>query len=255
MFCPKCGFENLADAQFCTKCGTPLVTQAAHGGYAHPAPPSFFGDVYAKAFTGFLFKKPIMLWGISLLSTLLTLLAILFSAGIPIIWIPIVLVLQIGLCNVFLRGFRGQQINANLLFEGFKKDVFFRNAGGMAWTELWLLIWLLIPFAGLVFVFIKYYSYRFVPFIMLEDPDISAADALKKSMTMTHGYRGKMFAADIVIIAGAIVLTLIFVLIALVPFLRILLFLYIIVLAALLPLILYTLGAVYYDKVSKLNAM
>jgi len=178
----------------------------------------------------------------------MTALAVMFGI-FPLIWLPIILVLQLGMANIFLSGYRGLPIDAKQLFEGFSGK-FFRNAGGMGWRSLWLLIWGFVPIVGII----KFYSYRFVPYIMLTHPDIHATDALKMSMAQTKGYKGKMFLTDLVIYAAIFVASLIFFFIRLIPFIGIVLFaLYIIVLIALLPLIVGTVEAVYYDKISKEN--
>ena len=219
--------------------------------YAPPAPKGFLSDVYSKAF-GFLFKKPLLLWGLSLLFTLLTLLAVTFGV-VPLIWLPIILVLELGMANIFLRGYRGQEISSTQLFEGFSKK-FFRNAGGMGWRSLWVLIWALIPVAGIFIAIAKFYSYRFVPYIMLADPDITATEALKKSMAQTKGHRGKMFVADLLIALAVIVSAIIFYFVALIPFVGIVLFvIYYLIIIAFVPLIEGTLGAVFYDKITKEN--
>jgi len=219
--------------------------------YAPPAPKGFLSDVYSKAF-GFLFKKPLLLWGLSLLFTLLTLLAVTFGV-VPLIWLPIILVLELGMANIFLRGYRGQEISSTQLFEGFNKK-FFRNAGGMGWRSLWVLIWALIPVAGIFIAIAKFYSYRFVPYIMLAEPDITATEALKKSMAQTKGHRGKMFVADLLIALAVIVSAIIFYLILLIPFVGVILFvIYYLIIIAFVPLIEGTLGAVFYDKITKEN--
>jgi len=182
----------------------------------------------------------------------MTTLAVMFTI-FPLIWLPIVLVLQLGMANIFLCGYRGMTINSKQLFEGFSGK-FFRNAGGMGWRSLWLLIWALIPIAGVIICIVKFYSYRFVPYIMLTNPDIHATDALKKSMAQTNGYKGKMFLTDLAIYAAIVVATVIFYFIMMIPVIGPVLFvIYAIVLVALLPLVAGTLEAVYYDKISKEN--
>jgi len=172
---------------------------------------------------------------------------------IPLIWLPVLLVLELGMANIFLSGYRGKEISSAQLFEGFSNK-FARNAGGMAWKSLWVLIWFLIPFAGIVLAIIKYYSYRFVPYIMLENPEITATEALKKSMRQTQGYKGKMFLADFLIILAIFVLSIIFALIAMIPFIGMFFFaIFTLVLAAFAPLVIGTLGAVYYDKITREN--
>lgn len=94
-------------------------------------------DAYKKALS-IVVTKPIMLWGLSLLYNLLTTLAIIFSL-LPIIWLPINLVLQLGVSSIYLAGIRGKKVNSDALFAGFKN--FFKNAGGMGWRALWMIIW------------------------------------------------------------------------------------------------------------------
>lgn len=184
----------------------------------------------------------------------MTLLAMGFGF-VPLIWLPIALVLELGMVNIFLSGYRGKPISATQLFEGFSNK-FFRNAGGMGWRSLWLLIWLLVPIAGPIIAIVKFYSYRFVPYIMLEEPDILATEALKKSMLWTNGYKGKMFLADFLLGLAVVVAGIIFGLIASLGgfgiFLAVVFF---VVLYAVLPLILGILEAVYYDKISKERPM
>ena len=264
MFCQKCGAENTREARFCAKCGDlldapangafPIQNQGYQqqpGSYQQPAQQLFFLDVYSKSF-GFLFKKPVLLWGLSLLCALMSMLAVMFCV-IPLIWLPVIWVLQLGMANIFLSGYRGQVISSTQLFEGFSKN-FFRNAGGMGWRSLWILIWCLIPIVGPIFAIIKTYSYRFVPYIMLNEPDIAATEALKKSMAQTKGYKFKMFLTDFLIVLAVIVLTLIFFFIMRIPYLGPILFLiYYLLLIALLPLLMGTISAVCYDKISKEN--
>jgi hypothetical protein len=69
----------------------------------------------------------------------------------------------------------------------------------MGWMALWILIWGLIPIVGPVFAVIKMYSYRFVPYIVIQNPDISATEALRLSMQKTEGFKGRMFLADLIV--------------------------------------------------------
>ena len=173
---------------------------------------------------------------------------------LPIIWLPIYFTLELGMANIFLCGYRGKPISISLLFEGFDKKVFVRNVGGLGWRTLWLLIWALIPFAGIVMFIIKMYSYAFVPYIMLNEPDISAGDALKKSMRMTYGYKGKMFLVNLLIGIGVFVLLLILFAIFMIPYVGWLIsgIAYIIVMA-LFPLLMGIVFAANYDKVVSEN--
>ena len=234
---------------------------APNGGYGYqqapppPQAPAGFtaGEAIRRAF-GVLKKKPMKLWGLSLMFTLLTGLVV-FLAFLPIISIPIILVLQVGMTAIYLDGYREKDVDSNQLFQGFSN--FARNAGGMGWMALWTIIWGIIPIVGPIFALIKNYSYCFVPYILLKDPEISAVDALKKSMSMTEGYRGKMFGAQILILLIVWGAVLVIGLLSMIPFVgilfRIIGVIVILVAGALLPLILGTLGAVFYDEVEKLS--
>ena len=157
--------------------------------------------IYEKAF-GVLMQKPFRLWGISLLSGLLT-----FIAGIafgPIIACTFVAttLLGVGMQMIYLNTYRTElQPKAAFLFAAFKKEKILKVAGGMAWSALWIFLWGLIPVVGVIFAIIRAYEYRFVPYILMTRDDVSATDAIKVSKEETMGYKGKMFGADILVYA------------------------------------------------------
>lgn len=211
-FCKNCGKE-LAGEKFCPNCGMP-----ADGGKPFQAQKKSKTGIRASELIfkalDVLEKKPIRLWGVSLLCQLLIGLAALFGV-LPIISVPIALVLNAGMAMVYLTGYRGGEVNADALFAGFKH--FFKVAGGMGWMALWILIWGLIPVVGPVFAIIKSYSYRFVPYIMIQDPDISATEALRLSIKRAEGYKGRMFLADFFVMLAVWVVILIFGALSLIP--------------------------------------
>lgn len=195
-FCMNCGKE-LQGENFCPNCGMPSdggkpyrpkkQARAALGIRAR--------DLIEKALQ-VLKEKPFRLWGVSLLCQLLVALAAALGM-LPIISIPIALVLNAGMAAVFLAGYRGQEVNSDALFAGFSR--FFKVAGGMGWMALWVFIWGLIPIVGPVFAVIKMYSYRFVPYIIIQDPEISATEALRLSVRKTEGFKGRLFLADFIV--------------------------------------------------------
>ncbi|MEN6339045.1 MAG: hypothetical protein ABFD03_02840 [Clostridiaceae bacterium] len=197
-FCSNCG-KVLNGEKFCPDCGAPTAGGTAPGAQKSRQKPAYHGlrsrDLVEKALA-VLKQKPIRLWGLSLLCQLLIGLAAAFGM-LPIIFVPIGFVLSAGMTAVFLTGYRGGEVNADALFAGFKR--FLPVAGGMGWMALWILIWGLIPFAGPVFAIIKSYSYRFVPYLMIQDPNISATEALRVSMQKTEGFKGRMFLADLMV--------------------------------------------------------
>ncbi len=173
-----------------------------------------------KAALSVLMKKPFVLWGLSLMSGLLTILAIIFCLPLPVVFIPVNLTLSAGMAMIYLDGLRGKQVNSDQLFKGFKN--FWHVAGGMAWMSLWVFIWSLIPILGIFIGVYKAYSYRFTPYILMTRPDISATEALRVSMRETQGKKGAMFGADIIIVLGFFVLVLILALLAQIPVLGVL---------------------------------
>ncbi len=84
-------------------------------------------------------------------------------------------------------------------FEGIWKDFagnWKRYLGIMAWTVLWTTLWSLLLFVP---GYIKSLSYRMAPYLMIQYPDMKAKDALKKSMEITSGYKGRLFGLDIIL--------------------------------------------------------
>ncbi|MDO4562752.1 MAG: hypothetical protein Q4C12_02845 [Clostridia bacterium] len=177
------------------------------------------GSIFGRVFQ-VLLRKPFLLWGLSLLGSLLASLAFVgFICVIPI-GIGVSYTLTAGMSLVFLDGLRGKEVNSNQLFAGFKN--FFHVAGGMAWMALWVLLWSLIPCVGIILGVYKAYSYRFTPYILITKPEISATDALKESIRMTYGYKGSMFAADLLLFAVPLFAFYIIALLASIPYIGIL---------------------------------
>ena len=149
------------------------------------------GYIYKKCFS-VLGNKPIRLWGLSLLSAMMSSFAVMFGM-LPIISVPITLTISAGMALVYLDGYRGIEVDSDQIFMGFKQ--FARVAGGMAWMGLWMIIWSMVPVYGII----KSYSYRFTPYILMTKPELSAGDALRESMKETNGLKGKMFLADLLL--------------------------------------------------------
>ena len=205
-----------------------------------------------KGALAILAKKPILLWGLSLLSQLLMVLAALFGV-LPIISLPITFALEAGLYTLYLKGYRGEEVSSADLFTGFKR--FMHTAGGMAWMYLWVFIWALIPVAGIVFAIIKAYEYAFVPYILINEPEVGATEALKKSKGMTNGIKAKMFWSEFVASAAVAVVCLILGLFAEIPYIGgifgLVLLVVDIVCALFMPIFLGLIRAGFYDTAHK----
>ncbi len=197
-------------------------------------------------------KKPVLLWGLSLLTQFLAALASIFGI-VPIVYLPIVLALNASLSVLYLKGFRGEEVSSADIFTGFKK--FMHVAGGMAWMGLWIILWSLIPIVGFVFAIIKAYEYAFTPYILITMPEIGATDALKKSKEMTKGLKAKMFWSEILIPVAVYIIVFVVGLLAMIPVLGILfglaLFIFLVLVAVLSPIFLGLIRAGFYDGAEK----
>ena len=172
-----------------------------------------------------LMKKPVQLWGLSLLGVILQSLSNLLCAAPPILGMGVSSTLSAGMENVFLDAYHQKDINSKQIFSGFSSGKsFLRIAGGMLWRTLWLFLWALfalIPIVGWVIapimLVVKGISYSFTPYLLLRKKDISPLDALKRSMEMTKGYRGKIFLTYLICYAALLVIGLLLFLIGHIP--------------------------------------
>ncbi len=179
-----------------------------------------FFDSYKRAF-GVLAKKPFVLWGLSLMSALLVIVATVMFGLIPGVGIAISYLLVCGMSKIYLDGLMGKAVYSDQLFVGFSKNCF-RIIGAMAWKDLWILIWALIPIAGPIIAVVKSYSYCFVPYIIVTYPNVKATEALRISKKLTNGLKTQMFLADLCIAAIAFGVFFILGLLAIIPILGIL---------------------------------
>lgn len=150
-----------------------------------------------KRALGVLAKKPMMLWGLSLLMAALTIIASVVTAGTPVVTFVVLYLFELGAAKLYLDGLAGNEVNSKQLFFAFNRN-FVRSAGAMAWRDLWQVLWGCVPVMGVI----KSYQYRFVPYIITNHPEVSAFDALKISMELTKGKKRHMFLADLIVAAA-----------------------------------------------------
>ncbi|MCH5213500.1 MAG: hypothetical protein J1G06_10840 [Oscillospiraceae bacterium] len=193
-------------------------------------------------------KKPVVLWGVSLLCAIISLLVATAGSAVPLIAIPIILTLSAGMSAVYLDGYNERTVSSKQLFKGFSKDCLLRVTGGMCWYYLWVLIWELVPVVGII----KAYSYRFTPYILITRPEVDATDALKISMMETKGYKLMMFLTDLLIVAAIIVAMIVLALLSAIPYVGILFavitVLFAIALVLFLPIFYGLVGAAFYQE-------
>ncbi len=246
MFCPNCGTKLPDGAGFCSECGYSISGAAAARG---PKTMNLSIEIIKRALLVIL-KKPFRLWGLSLLCGVLSVIAYCLGGPVLAIGFCVSLVLNLAMEWIYLDGYRGKEVGSNQLFEPFKN--FWKSFAGMGWRELWIFLWSLIPFAGIVFAIIKTYSYQLTPYILREG-DISPQEALRESMKRTKGYKGKMFLTDLLAAACLIIAALILVLLGMIPYVGVVfIVLYVILLiiiAVFGPLFFGLIRAAWYDEI------
>lgn len=211
--------------------------------------------IYKRAFA-VLMKKPLKLWGISLLFVLLTaVLGGLCGAAIPALAIAIGMLLGTSMTVIFLKGYRGEEVDAVQLFACFKDWATIKRVVlGLGWMALWIFIWGLIPVVGPIFALIRAYEYRLTPYILVFEPEVPITEAIKLSAQKTKGYKLQMWLADFVFALIVFAADLVLGLLALIPILGILFALALFVLnlavIALAPLFLGLVQAAFYEEIT-----
>jgi len=97
-------------------------------------------------------------------------------------------VLTAGVAYFFAKNYRGEKAEIGDMFAGFKN--FGHVLGGSLWMELFVWLWsMLFVIPGII----KAISYSMTPYILVDQPEVSAREALKLSMRMTKGHKGEIF--------------------------------------------------------------
>lgn len=101
-------------------------------------------------------------------------------------------IITIGRDGWALRYIRGENLSVGAVFDGFKiyKPVLAAGALRTVYTALWSLLFV-IP--GIV----KAYAYSMTGYIIYENPNLSAEQAIDISNRMTQGYKGELFVLDL----------------------------------------------------------
>ncbi len=137
-------------------------------------------------------------------------------------------IISVGSANVGLRAMRGEGYGIKDIFSGFKKNVYFRNVGGMAlftlfsglaalviiipgtllsialafllsklpvwaFVILYTLYMLILVAAALVPTLIIQFGLSRVPYLLAEDDSIKPMEAIKKSWRTMTGHKGEYF--------------------------------------------------------------
>ena len=215
-------------------------------------------NLYQKTFS-VLMKRPLRLWGITLLSSVLLVVVHIGFIGIPAVGFCALLLLEASMSMIYLNSYRtGLEPKTSYLLAAFRKDRIWRVLGGMAWMQLWIFLWSLIPIVGIVFGVIRAYEYAFVPYILMTRDDVRPTEAIKVSKAETMGYKGKLFGADLLLEGAYFVVILLLSLLSMIPYVGIVFTILRIVLTVvfgvLAPLFLGILHAAFYVEIQNRRA-
>ena len=100
---------------------------------------------------------------------------------------------------IFLNSYRtGLEPKTAYLFASFKKDRILRVLSGMAWMQLWIFLWSLIPgSSGSCSASSVCMNTASCPYILMTRDDVKPTDAIKISKQETMGHKGERCSARI----------------------------------------------------------
>lgn len=211
--------------------------------------------IYGRAFK-VLMKKPLKLWGISLLAIALSgVLSALCGVAIPVLGLGVAFLMSTSMTMIYLYGYRGQDVEVVQLFSCFKDwQTIKRVLLGLGWMLLWIFLWSLIPIVGPIFALVRTYEYRLTPYILVTEPEVSITDAIKVSSQRTNGYKLQMWLADFVYVLMFFVAVFVLGLLSGIPVLGVLFALALVVLyigfIALAPLFTGLVQAAFYEEIA-----
>lgn len=101
--------------------------------------------------------------------------------------------LQVG-CQRFFTQNSKEKAELNEMGYGFGRGGYGRVVKTMLLTDVFLILWtLLLIIPGLI----KAYSYRMVPYILAQEPEISGREAINRSREMMNGHKWNTFVLDL----------------------------------------------------------
>ena len=199
--CPSCGTRN--DSLFCTHCGAREAASTSTYGSgslpysASPIPTRGVIKQNAKIAVSLQSGTTVRLWlavlGIEIGCGLA--LGLLFGLAWPIgFFFACIFYLQILQCGQLYAGaklYRKQHIEVKDAHLGFKN--YSHMLGGTLWWLLWCALWGCIPVMNVI----KIYSYCMTPFILMDHPELTSQQALKRSIQMTEGRKLDIFVLEL----------------------------------------------------------
>ncbi len=183
-FCPACGGQTNELTQVCVKCGTRL----------HTAPEIGTGSIFGNAPQPGVISSYKHGWAVlwpnfaMLLLMFIVYAAISGVSAVPLLGtVFIVIPLELGYANVFLRAVRKEKFEVEHVFSGFQNYWNSVKAGVLV---------LLIVLGGLILLIVPGIVFgcklAFVPYLVV-DRKMAATEAIKESWRMTNGHSMEVF--------------------------------------------------------------
>ncbi|MCO7120935.1 DUF975 family protein [Ihubacter massiliensis] len=114
--------------------------------------------------------------------------------------------LRVGERRFFLENHLYHKTHIGRIFFLFKEKKFRRPAWVMLVKAIYLFLWSLTIVGGII----KHYSYKMIPYILAENPDIDRRQAFKLSREMMNGNKWKAFVLDLSFIGWNILMSVTF---------------------------------------------
>ncbi len=102
--------------------------------------------------------------------------------------------ITMGTMAWFQKSIYTEKLGFDKMFDGFRGGHYIANVGAMALKHIYIFLWsLLFVIPGVV----KSYSYFMVEYLKMENPNISAKEAIELSNRMTNGHKMDLFVLDL----------------------------------------------------------
>ena len=113
-----------------------------------------------------------------------------WSALYILMWVFVILPMMVGMANAFLRLLRNGEndILGNTYWISTKK--YWHKLWGMLLMYIFIILWSFLLFIPGI---IKAFSYAMTPFILEENPELSANEAIDRSRAMMKGHKFDLF--------------------------------------------------------------
>ena len=99
--------------------------------------------------------------------------------------------MSFSLMMMFLHFVRNEEkLHIGGIFKGFSREYYGKSIGLNILTAIFTFLWSLLFFVPGI---IKSLAYSLAPYILADNPELSANEAIDQSVEMMKGYKGKLF--------------------------------------------------------------